>query len=118
MSLHVMVSIPTQTLVSAACAALCVCKFYDLYVYDAIHPLPLRASVHSMILQEHGWQNPKWDHRKGRILNPRVAEDSSPSRSFTFSTHPPTPFNPGVFCTYPLFVSHVHLIRSFSFFFC
>lgn len=48
------------------------------------------------------WQNPKWDHGKGRVLNPRVAESSARLRwssplPFYFFTPPSfPPFNPVV----------------------
>uniref|UniRef100_A0A672JFS5 BTB domain-containing protein n=1 Tax=Salarias fasciatus TaxID=181472 RepID=A0A672JFS5_SALFA len=35
------------------------------------------APVYSLMLQEYGWQNPKWDHGKGRAVNPRVVEGSA-----------------------------------------
>lgn len=45
---------------------------------------------------EHGWQNPKWDHGKGRAQNPRATEGtarlhSSPPLLFTFTPHPAFP---------------------------
>lgn len=45
---------------------------------------------------KHGWQNPKWDHGKGRAQNPRATEGtarlhSSPPLLFTFTPHPAFP---------------------------
>lgn len=61
---------------------------------STIFPPPSERSstVNSMILREHGWQNPKWDHGKGRAQNSRVVEGSTQLHPahllFSFFLHP------------------------------